>query len=99
MQVSEHIRYFSLRNLVAQKDMIEPFLGLIGELVLQVLCESVADYLIRSLSEPFCRRPAAAFAFAGYCSFGAVAGGCSLMLAPYHFIATPWQQVANLIVL
>ena len=65
---------------------------------MQVVGEIVADYLIRSLAEPFRHRPAPAFAFAGYCLFGAVAGGCSLMLAPHHFIATPWQQVANLIV-
>ena len=75
-------------------------LGLLGELLLQVVFEVLAEFGLRSLGEPW-RRPreiSPGFAALGYTIYGAVAGALSLLVFPVAMLLTPWMRVANLVV-
>ena len=76
-------------------------LQFIGELLLQIFGEALAELGLRSLREPF-RRPQPlhpALAGLGYFLFGLMAGGLSLWVVPALFIQVPWLRVANLLVM
>jgi len=70
-----------------------------GELLLQLVCEAVAELCGHAVKEPF-RRPSPVrpwLAAIGYLIFGAAAGGLTLWLVPELFIKAEWLRVANLL--
>lgn len=72
----------------------------LGELLLQLVMEAIAELFGHSVKEPF-RRPEPPrpwLAAIGYLIFGALAGGLSLWLLPSLFIETGWLRIANLLV-
>ena len=75
-------------------------LQILGELLLQVVLEVLAELGLRSVREPF-RRPEPIHPFmaaVGYALFGAIAGGASLWLFPNLFIGTRSLRLMNLVV-
>jgi hypothetical protein len=74
-------------------------LQFLGELLLQLVLEALAELIGHSIKAPFLRprtvRPW--LAAIGYLIFGAAAGGLSVWLVPELFIKAPWLRVANLI--
>ena len=74
-------------------------LRFLGELLVQVIFEGIADHIGHSVKEPF-RRPEPInpwLAALGYIIFGAAAGGASLWLLPELFIETGWLRWLNLL--
>ena len=79
-------------------ELLFALLQILGELVLQIIFEALAELGLRSVREPF-RRPKPlhpALAAIGYAILGAIAGGISLWLLPSLFITVEWLRVANL---
>ena len=75
-------------------------LQFVGELVLQVILEALAELGLHSVRETF-RRPKPshpALAAVGYAILGAAAGAISLWLFPQLFIDTPRLRILNLLV-
>ena len=75
-------------------------LQLVGEILLQVFGEALAELGLRSLREPF-RRPEPVvpwLAGVGYFLFGLMAGGLSLWVFPAMFIQAPWLRATNLVI-
>lgn len=72
--------------------------GLLGELLLQVLFEVLAEFGLRSLGEPFRQRREASpwLAALGYTIYGAAAGGLSLLVFPLAMLQHPAARIANL---
>ena len=71
----------------------------LGELLLQMVFEAIAELFGHSVAEPF-RRPRPVrpwLAAIGYLFFGAVAGGVTVWLFPQLFIEAQWLRVANLL--
>jgi sterol desaturase/sphingolipid hydroxylase (fatty acid hydroxylase superfamily) len=71
----------------------------LGELVLQVIFEALAELFGHVVKEPF-RRPRPVrpwLAAIGYLFFGAAAGGLTVWLVPELFIEAEWLRVANLV--
>lgn len=71
----------------------------LGELVLQVIFEALAELFGHSVKAPF-RRPRPTqpwLAATGYLIFGAAAGGLTVWLVPELFIEAEWLRVANLV--
>ena len=75
-------------------------LQFLGEIVLQIVFETLGEVGLRSLREPFRRPepPHPVLAAIGYALLGAIAGGISLWLFPKLFITTEWLRIANLVV-
>lgn len=74
-------------------------LQFLGELVLQVVFEAIAELFGHAVKEPF-RRPSPVrpwLAATGYLFFGAAAGGLTFWLVPELFINAQWLRVANLV--
>lgn len=71
----------------------------LGELVLQVVFEAIAELFGHAVKEPFrCPRPVRPWlAASGYLIFGAAAGGLTVWLIPDLFIKAGWLRVANLV--
>jgi hypothetical protein len=73
---------------------------ILGEFLLQLALEAIAELFGHSLKEPF-RRPGPPrpwLAAIGYLIFGAIGGGISLWLLPDLFIESGWLRIANLLV-
>ena len=77
--------------------MIELILEFVGEFLLQVLGEALAELGLRSLAAPFRRPPNPWLAAIGYTIFGALFGELSLLVFPNNFVPGAWR-VVNLIV-
>jgi sterol desaturase/sphingolipid hydroxylase (fatty acid hydroxylase superfamily) len=74
-------------------------LQFLGELLLQVAFEAIAEVFGHAVKEPF-RRPRPVqpwLAAIGYLIFGATAGGLTMWLFPDLFIKARWLRVANLL--
>lgn len=74
-------------------------LQFLGELLLQVGFEAIAELFGHAVKEPF-RRPRPFhpwLAAIGYLIFGAAAGGLTVWLFPELFIKVHWLRVANLL--
>lgn len=74
-------------------------LQFLGELVLQMVFEAIAELFGHAVKEPF-RRPRPVrpwLAAVGYLFFGAAAGGLTVWLVPELFIKSQWLRVANLV--
>ena len=70
-----------------------------GELLLQLVCEAVAELFGHAVNVPF-RRPRPVrpwLAAIGYLIFGGAAGGLTVWLVPELFIKAEWLRVANLL--
>lgn len=75
-------------------------LQFLGEILLQVIFEFIAELLGHSLKEPF-RRPRPIhpwLAALGYLIFGAIAGAISLWVLPALFITSQPLRIANLVI-
>jgi hypothetical protein len=77
--------------------IFEALFQLIGELVLQVVFEALAELGIRGLRAPFRKPPNAWLAAFGYVLLGVLAGALSLLVIPGLLIASPGARVANLV--
>lgn len=80
-------------------ELLFGLLQVVGEVLLQLVFEVLAELGLRSVREPF-RRPKPlhpVLAAIGYSIFGAIAGGMSLWLFPATFIDSEWLRLLNLI--
>jgi hypothetical protein len=71
---------------------------IVGELLLQMVFEVMAEFGLQSLSAPFRKRPNPWLAALGYTILGAIVGGVSLWLFPSHLVATKALRLANVII-
>jgi hypothetical protein len=69
----------------------------VGELLLQVVFEVLAELGLRNAREPFKKPPNPLLAAVGYVLFGAIAGALSLWAFPALFIASHSGQLVNLV--
>lgn len=71
------------------------------ELLLEFLIQLVGEVLfelgLRSMAEPFRRRPNPWLAAFGYAIFGSVLGGLSLWLFPHHMVANVTWRYFNIV--
>lgn len=81
----------------ATNTMLELFIEVFGEFILQCLVEGLVELGLHSLAAPFARRPNPWMAGLGYAVFGAILGGLSLLVFPSNFATRPWRLL-NLIV-
>lgn len=72
-------------------------LQFLGELVLQVIFEGLAELLGHSTKNTFRRLPRPWLAAIGYLTFGALAGALTVWLFPELFIKEQWLRLANLL--
>ena len=78
--------------------MREFLFQIIGEIVLQIVFEALAELGLHSFAEPFRRPPNPWLAAFGYTLFGAAAGGLTLLVFPSHLVTTDGLRIANLII-
>lgn len=78
--------------------MLELLFQIIGEVVLQIVFEALAELGLHSLAEPFRRPPNPWLAAFGYANCGAAAGGLSLLAFPSHLVSSPGMRIAGLII-
>lgn len=76
----------------------EIILQFLGELLLQVLIEGLAELGIHSLSNVFKKPKNKLLSLIGYCLWGAIAGGLSLLIFSTSFIHSPDLKLANLFI-
>ena len=80
-------------------EIIFAILSFLGEAVLQVVFEIIAEIMGHKASAPFKRKPLhPALAALGYALMGAVAGGLSLLIFPHSFVDSEILRAVNLIV-
>lgn len=77
--------------------MLELLFELLGEFLLQVCGELLAELGLRGLAQPFEKRPSLWWAAISYAVLGLLVGGLSLLAFPQNLIAPQWR-LANLIV-
>ena len=77
--------------------LFEIIFQFVGELLLQIFFEALAEIGLRSVSEPFRKRPNPWVAAVGYVFFGGLLGGLSLLFFPALFIESRDAQIANLV--
>ena len=77
--------------------LLLPLFQFLGEVLLQVLFEALAELGLHSIREPFRKPPNPWVAAVGYALFGAIGGGLSLWVFPSLFMASHVAQVANLL--
>lgn len=78
--------------------MLEFLFEIIGEILLQVVLEALAELGLHSVAAPF-RKPSNPWLAAiGYTIFGAAAGGLSLWLFPVNFVVGEALRILNLVV-
>jgi hypothetical protein len=71
-------------------------LQFVGEFLLQMLFEALAELGLHSVKSVFERKPDPFFAALGYIILGAAAGGISFLIAPHLIIQHHGARVANL---
>lgn len=76
--------------------MLEIIFEVVGEFVLQVIGETLAELGLHSLGAPFRRPPNPWLASLGYALFGAILGGLSLLVFPNNLVPEAFR-VANLV--
>ncbi len=77
--------------------MLEFLFEILGELILQLIFEVLAEFGLRALGAPFQKTPNPWLAGIGYAVLGAAAGGLSLWLVPSHLVKSESWRVLNLI--
>jgi hypothetical protein len=75
---------------------LEVVIEIVGELLIQVVFEVLAEFGLHSVKETSRKRPNPTLAVFGYVLLGAAAGGVSLLLAPTSLVPEEWR-VANLV--
>jgi hypothetical protein len=78
--------------------LLEALFQFVGELVLQVLFEAVAELGFHSLKETFRRPRNPVLSAIGFFLWGLLAGGISLLFLPQSFIANQSLRLLNLAV-
>jgi len=78
--------------------IFELLFQVVGELILQVVFEALAELGIRTLRAPFRKPPNPWLAAVGYAFLGALAGGLSLLIFPELLITSGAQRIANLVI-
>lgn len=78
--------------------MFELLFQVVGEFVLQVIVEALAELGLHAMAEPFNRPPRPWLAAIGYFLFGVVFGLLSLMLAPSYLVTDKSLRLVNLII-
>jgi hypothetical protein len=78
--------------------MIEFLIEIIGEILLQLLLEGLAELGLHVIAAPFRKPPNPWLAAIGYAMFGAAAGGGSLLLFPSSFVTGDLARILNLLV-
>jgi hypothetical protein len=73
-------------------------LEILGEILLQVVVETLAELGLHSLTAPSRKRPNPWMAGIGYSIFGAGAGRISLWLVPAHLVTEEPLRILNLVV-
>lgn len=76
---------------------MELLVQILGEFLLQVLVEALAELGLHSLAEPFRRPPNPWLASLGYALFGAIFGGLSLLLVAHHLTPEGPLRLVNLL--
>lgn len=71
--------------------MFELIFEILGEFLVQAVLEFLAELGLHSLAEPFRKPPSPWLAAVGYCLFGLIAGGLSLLLFPTHLVAEKFR--------
>ncbi len=69
----------------------------LGELLLQMIFEGLAELLGHSVKAPFRRKPQPWLAAIGHLILGALAGALTVWLIPELFIKEEWLRLANLL--
>jgi uncharacterized membrane protein len=77
--------------------MLELFLQLVGEFLLQAFAEALAEFGLHALAEPFRKRPHPVVAAIGLAMLGVLAGASSLLLLPHHLVTSPTLRWINLL--
>jgi len=77
--------------------IFEVLFSFIGEFVLQVLLEALAEMGLHSMRETWRKPPNPWFAAIGYALFGAIAGGLSLLFLPDLLVHSHSLQMINVI--
>ena len=78
--------------------LLEALFQFVGEILLQILFEAIAEFGFHSVKETL-KRPKNPFvATAGFFLWGALAGGISLLIFPLSFIASTHLRLLNLLV-
>jgi len=77
--------------------IFELIFSFLGEFLLQVVLEALAEMGLHGMRETFRKPPNPWFAAIGYALFGAVAGGVSLFIFPTLFVHSHAAQWLNLI--
>lgn len=75
---------------------MEFIVELLLEFLIQIFGEALFELGLRSVMEPFRKRPNRWFAVIGYTIFGATLGGISLWPFPHHMVRNPAWRAANL---
>jgi hypothetical protein len=78
-------------------EILGGLLELVGEFLLQVVFEALAEVGLHSVKSVFEKRPDPVFAALGYIILGAAAGGLSLLLVPHLIIHHRLARIANLV--
>ena len=78
--------------------MLESLFEIIGEILLQVVLEALAELGLHSVAAPFRKPPNPWLAAIGYTIFGAATGGLSLWLFPENFVVGEALRILNLVV-
>ncbi len=79
------------------EEILAAVLQLIGEFLLQIVFEALAELGLHSIKAVFVERSHPMFASVGYIILGAAAGGISLLVVPHLIIHRPSHRIANLI--
>ena len=77
--------------------MLEFLFEILGEFVLQLAFEVLAELGLRALGAPFQKAPNPWLAGIGYAAFGGAAGGLSLWLISSHLVKSQSLRILNLI--
>ncbi|MBV9550403.1 MAG: hypothetical protein JO256_12100 [Alphaproteobacteria bacterium] len=70
---------------------------LLGELILQIVFEFLAQSAFRALADPFRSPRNIAYSMSGSLLWGAIAGGLSLLVLRHSFIANHDLRLANML--
>lgn len=77
--------------------ILEVIFSFLGEFLMQVFFEFLAELGLHSLREPFRQPPNPWLAALGYALLGAMAGGLSLLIFPKLLVHTHGLQLMNLV--